>query len=132
MYAPTSLYQSEQNHLVLPPLEASMLLAKDFILELIRKTSQETESLVSIYVHLSWGDLNVSLYLEKLLIDEMKRQKDPETSLALIDGLMRLEDSLVMDRLDFIFDFGKRYLESTPLMNYLMVCPNQKFVFTVL
>lgn len=109
-----------------------MLLAKDFILELIRKTSQETESLVSIYVHLSWGDLNVSLYLEKLLIDEMKRQKDPETSLALIDGLMRLEDSLVMDRLDFIFDFGKRYLESTPLMNYLMVCPNQKFVFTVL
>ncbi len=132
MYAPTSLYQSEQNHLVLPPLEASMLLGKDFILELIRKTSQETESLVSIYVHLSWGDLNVSLYLEKLLIDEIKRQKDPETSLALIDGLMRLEDSLVMDRLDFIFDFGKRYLESTPLMNYLMVCPNQKFVFTVL
>ena len=52
--------------------------------------------------------------------------------MALIDGLMRLEDSLAMDRLDFIFDFGKRYLESTPLMNYLMVCPNQKFVFTVL
>jgi len=50
-----------------------MLLGKDFILELIRKTSQETESLVSIYVHLSWGDLNVSLFLEKLLIDEIKR-----------------------------------------------------------
>jgi len=73
LYAPTSLYQSEQCYLVLPPLEASMLLGKDYILELIRKTSQETESLVSIYVHLSWGDLNVSLFLEKLLIDEIKR-----------------------------------------------------------
>lgn len=79
---------------------------------------------MSIYVHLSWGDLNVSLFLEKLLIEEIKKQKDPEVALSLIDGLMRLEDSLVVDRLDFVFDFGKRYLESTPLINYLMVCPN--------
>jgi len=132
LYAPTSLYQLEKNHLLLPPLEASMLLGKEFIIDLINKTSQETESLGSIYVHLSWGDLNVSLFLGKLLIEEIKKQKDPETALALLDGLMRLEDSLALDRLDFIFDFGKRYLESTPLMNYLMVCQNQKFVFTVL
>ena len=135
-YAPTSIYQSEGLQFLLPETDAKLLLSKEFVLELVRKcqvTNQsESENLVSIYTHLSWGDQNVSLFLLRILIDEVKKQSNFEMALLLLDGLLKMEDDVVPNRLDFVFDFSKKYLESTPLMNYLMIQSNAKFIISVL
>jgi hypothetical protein len=79
-----------------------------------------------MYTHLAWGDVNVSLFLEKLLMEEVKRQN--ECAVTLLDGLLKLEDSIVETRLDFAFDFNNVYNESTPIMQYVKTCTNHKFV----